>query len=76
MSYFDDNEDYIIYGRLARGDDDESWGRQRTTECTRCGKSGLHWEETDVGFALYDNRDRKHVCPAVKPSADDFDDLS
>lgn len=41
-------------------------------ECKRCGKSGLHWEETDEGWRLYDVRDRKHVC-SNKRFADDFE---
>jgi hypothetical protein len=43
----------------------------RTVECKRCGKGGLHWEELDDGFRLYDGHMKKHEC--VMDCSGDFD---
>lgn len=48
--------------------------------CSRCGAQGLHWQVVfaangmDEYAALFNERNRKHVCP--EPSADDFSELS
>ena len=47
------------------------WGAE-LFECKRCGKGGLHWEEVDSRYVLYDAKMKKHVCPPVDAS-DDFD---
>ena len=39
-------------------------------ECKHCGKGGLHWEDTDEGFRLYDARNKKHACPPADVSGD------
>lgn len=73
MRYFDRYEDI--------NDDDEAkkFGYSdrcegispASIECYRCGKGGLHWEDKE----LFDIRDKKHICPASKPSKDDFEIL-
>lgn len=66
MSYFDDNEDELIFGN--------QWGfRRKNVECNRCGKGGLHWEELET-WVLYDSRQQKHVC--TPQTAADFEDLT
>jgi hypothetical protein len=44
--------------------------------CNTCHATGLHWEDFGAGFKLYDEDNKKHVCPAAKPTADDFEDLT
>lgn len=63
MSYFDDNEDDIIYYRPSR---------IRTVECNRCGKGGFSWEETDDGWVLVDQHYEVHRCPKLRAREDDF----
>lgn len=71
MSYFDDNEDYIIYGRqraVSRrilSDD---------VECRYCGKDGLHWDDG----VLMEGRYKVHKCSEADlhaQAADDFEEL-
>lgn len=58
MSYFDDNEDRIIYGRRRLGKPQEP----RTVACKRCGKDGLHWQDEDGEWVLMDGRYKVHHC--------------
>lgn len=47
-------------------------------ECKACGKGGLHWEDTDQGWQLYDAKFRKHVCNERSRNAvtlADFDEV-
>jgi hypothetical protein len=44
-------------------------------ECNRCGKAGLHWEELDVGWRLYEANQVRHVCHAKADPADDFQEV-
>lgn len=72
MSYFDDNEDWIVYGgRRPSFHDDEP----REVECKFCGKGGLHWEETDTGWVLLDGKYAVHNCRSVA-GVDEFEDLT
>jgi hypothetical protein len=63
------------------GDGFEGYGYERRpsqVECKHCSKGGLHWEETDEGWRLYDSGYRKHVCDtgrAHRLISDDFDNL-
>lgn len=43
--------------------------------CKYCGEEGLHWEETDDGWRLFDYEGDQHVCRedrVVQDVADDF----
>ena len=71
MSFFDDNEDRIIYGR---GHHD--YYKDQGVTCNYCHASGLVWEDNGSGYRLYTEDHQKHVCAGrSKPSADDFDAL-
>jgi hypothetical protein len=73
MSYFDDNEDRIIYG--ARRRPRNTW----TATCKRCGMTGLKWRDDGDQWRLYENkrmqynRLKPHVCNGSGDVADDFD---
>ena len=74
MSFFDDNEERIIYGRRHKSLDDEDEDQGIT--CHYCDTPGLVWEDNGSGFKLYTDDHKKHVCAGRnKPSADDFDAL-
>ncbi|WP_369952298.1 hypothetical protein [Ralstonia syzygii] len=48
-------------------------------ECGRCGKGGLHWEETDEGWRLASPSGLLHKCDPARlqrMAANDFDDVS
>lgn len=75
MSYFDDNEDDVIYGRRYknRGASD----RNEIT-CKRCGEEELYWYQMPSADGksehpvLFDSATgRRHVCQEV--SVDEFD---
>lgn len=72
MSYFDDNEDRIIYGgdRIAKQIARAQANERRKVTCPTCGKRNLR-----VGprGRLYTPEGKAHHCPV---SADDFDDLT
>lgn len=57
MSFFDDNEDFIIYGGYEE--------IPRTVECKRCGKDGLHWEDDNGKWRLFKGC-TPHVCDEDK----------
>lgn len=63
MSYFDDNEDRIIYGH----------GHPRRAPdvaCKRCGKTGLRWEDDgEGGWLLLEGKYRVHKCDPDKVRA-------
>lgn len=65
MSYFDDHEDQIIYGRRPR--DGGS-----TVTCKRCGKAGLRWQDEDGEWVLMEGRCKVHKCDMQKAARDDF----
>jgi hypothetical protein len=77
MSYFDDHEDYIIYGpgRLY-GRDEPS--EPKSVTCKRCGAKGLWWFPEKRGRYLLKNPDgSQHDCrndPAA--IANEFEDLT
>ena len=52
--------------------DDES-EQHSIVECERCGKSGLHWENDDGQWNLYEGPYHLHECNMVKAAADDFE---
>jgi len=73
MSYFDDNEDSIIYGRRKPRN---AW----PAVCKRCGMHGLKWRIVDGGgWRLFENeriehnRLKEHACEV--DAADDFEVL-
>ncbi len=41
--------------------DDLEFEEQGVT-CQRCGEGGLHWEETDRGWRLYNEDGDRHTC--------------
>lgn len=45
-------------------------------ECKRCGKGGLHWEEDDGQWQLYEGTYKLHKCNMQKAALDDFEDVS
>lgn len=63
-------EDWVDFSEPPEDDDEGP-----EAECRRCGKAGLHWEETEVGWRLYNADQQRHVCSA-KSVADDFEDLT
>lgn len=71
VSYFDDNQDYIIYGRGRGRRDPEP--REAPT-CNRCGTPGLNWQHDGDRWVLHEGRHRVHKCPTTNP-ADDFEVL-
>lgn len=74
MSYFDDHEDEIIYGRPWRyGQEPES------AECKHCGENGLKWHQTKQGWRLFDSVGKEHSCNVERihrAVADDFEDCT
>lgn len=78
MSYFDDNEDRLIYGRRGpfHGDTDDD---PRDVTCRRCNATGLHWQMVTQPDGrserpvLFNEKGRRHVCT---PSSDDFEVLT
>ncbi len=69
MSYFDDNEDDIVFGRcrLVR----DPWG----AVCRKCGQGGLKYRPGEGLFEnerVEHNRLKRHDC---QTSADDFEVL-
>jgi hypothetical protein len=79
MSYFDDNFDYIVYGRY-REEDDPYRDPTHSVACNRCGKTGLKWRTNDNGnWQLYEeirgdrNQKLPHQCNPT--TIDDFDAL-
>lgn len=73
MSYFDDHEDEIIYGRCHDDDDDDG-----AVECKQCGKGGLSWEDDNGRCVLIDGHGKIHKCDEKrlhKAAADDFEVL-
>ncbi|MER1940478.1 hypothetical protein ABS755_07190 [Castellaniella sp. FW104-16D08] len=55
MSYFDDNEDRIIYGKRPAG-------AAPDVTCKRCGKDGLRWQDEDGEWVLMEGRHKVHHC--------------
>lgn len=72
MSYFDDHEDNIIYGRRRNrqfGDRDPS-----ETECRRCGSTDVRWRQQGGKWVLFSLQPGVvHTCEL---KADDFEDLT
>jgi hypothetical protein len=77
MSYFDDNEDRIVYGgyRMPRRE------RNRTV-CKECGSADVHWREVAQGWRLFDNQRQhpgnrfvEHTCAHAAPNTDGFEDV-
>ena len=54
MSYFDENEDVIVWGRHAV--------RHQCKICDRCGLGGLRWRCDDDGWYLADDSGEQHDC--------------
>jgi hypothetical protein len=74
VSYFEDNEDEIIYGRRHDRDDDEP----RKVECKKCGKGGLEWEDDNGRWVLIESNGKVHKCDEKRVHAavaDDFEVL-
>lgn len=55
MSYFDDHEDRIIYGRRPGANHSD-------VTCKRCGKTGLRWQDEDGEWILMEGRYKVHRC--------------
>lgn len=68
MSYFDDNEDYIIYGRRRTGSSEP-----RSITCKRCGKTDLRWQDEDGEWVLMEGRFKVHKCDMQQAARDDFE---
>lgn len=49
---------------------------QKMVTCNRCEEHGLHWENFGGPWRLFDRHDDPHLCQAVEPTADDFDDIT
>lgn len=56
-------------------EEDDTGHRGQNKHCRHCGKGGLHWEELENGWALFDDNYRRHKCD-MKRVADDFEDLT
>jgi hypothetical protein len=53
------------------GDDENE--QPSIVACKRCGKDGLHWENDDGQWNLYEGQYRLHKCNMQKAAADDFE---
>lgn len=65
MSYFDDNEDYIIYGAMPKNYYNfrtNKVTRPKTVTCKYCNKTNLRWFQADKGWLLLEGNGDKHVC--------------
>ena len=58
------------------GSPDDEEGNERSVECNRCGKSCLHWEQTENGWALYTENGKRHKCDPHRAARYDFKDLA
>jgi len=68
MTYFDDNEDRIIYGRFRHRNDDEE---PHEPECKFCGSTSVRWRQQGGKWVLFSLEPGKlHQCPI---KTDDFD---
>jgi hypothetical protein len=68
MSYFDDNEDRIVYGRYQRHTAEEA----RAPRCNRCGSTAVRWRQQGGKWVLFSLKPGiEHTCPVV----DEFDAL-
>lgn len=52
--------------------------RSRPTTCKFCGKTGLHWENDDGQWQLYETQYKLHNCPknTVAQHSEGFEDLT
>lgn len=69
MSYFDDNENRIVYGGQGR------LPRPNGVVCKHCGVAGLRWHQQQH-WALVDRKGAVHQCARQVAAVDDFDDLT
>jgi hypothetical protein len=67
MSYFDDNEDRIIYGGAGRS------VFHRDPKCNRCGSTDVRWRQQGGKWVLFSLQ--PGVVHACEPSADDFSEV-
>ena len=51
-------------------DYEESDDEPTSNECKRCGKGGLHWENDDGTWQLYENRYKLHKCDNARLPSD------
>jgi hypothetical protein len=70
MTYFDDNEDRILYGRHRHHDDEDP--EPTLVTCKRCGKTGLNWQHDGDGWVLHEGKFKIHHCDN-SALADDFE---
>lgn len=68
MSFFDDNEDRIVFGYGRR-----VLQRRETVRCAFCGVL-CTWADTGVRVAMVDPEGKLHNCRAA--DADEFDDVT
>lgn len=73
-------EDWISGEEWEEDEDDGAdtwWFKQgyRSVTCKHCGKTGLHWEETDTGWTLVGKNYEVHDCRHPQATLDDFDAL-
>lgn len=58
MSYFDDHEDEIIYGRGGRADVE-----RRDPQCNRCGSTDVRWRQQGGKWVLFSlTPGQVHTC--------------
>jgi hypothetical protein len=57
------------------GDQDDFEPYQRRKHCDRCGTTGLHWEQTDNGWRLFNGLGTMHTCVNVNDALDLLPDL-
>jgi hypothetical protein len=76
VTYFDDNEDRLIYGRKRHRDNDYEPDPDHDNKvCQYCGKAGLYWlpvirADGRTDYLLHEPGNRRHKCEI---STDDFD---
>lgn len=72
MSFFDDHEDKIIYGRLRSYDDHEP----RELRCKFCGSTDVRWRQQTGRWVLFSTTPGvEHNCRSQPASADEFDEV-
>lgn len=73
MSYFDDHEDRIIYGRACRPRQfrEDEW---RTPRCRYCGSTDVRWRQQTGRWVLFNLKaGEEHNCRSTTATPGDFD---
>jgi hypothetical protein len=74
MSWFDDNEDYVIFGSH-HGFARKKRRRTSNTFCKYCGEDRLKWVDTEKGWRLFTEQGEQHLCEK-KEIDNEFEDLT